>query len=550
MLFPMFKGIAGETEKTVKTKPEKVIVYKSGAQIFRQSQVNLLAGENTLVFEWLEEGINANSIQVGGNGNFIITESEYSDKIPDLDKLKNAGDLKYVRMLKQIKDSIAQLAFKTEELNYRKEILNTEKTVLLNYRLYKGEAKKDSLSYLKDGLTFLQEKLSSIYADLHILKKESDQLYVLKQNLERRLNGIQDDLGDEKSTPVYKTNHQIRISIIADAATQGTLNLNYFVQSAGWEPVYDLRSEGVESPVTLTYKGLVYQHTSVDWNNVKLILSTGNAQVNMQAPDLYAWYIDAIKPAYMYESIRKTNCNRMAPAQAALSENAPASFTEKTDEKEEAKKAYDYVVTTDQQIQATFEIKLPYTIASDNKKHSVAVLQKELPSKYAYKTVPKVDVSAYLMARVSGWEDLNLLPGKASVFYAGVYVGQTYMNPATTNDTLDLTLGKDDNVVVKRVKQKDKTKEKILNDDRVYSYAFEITVKNGNSKSIEIEIKDQLPLSHSKEVVINKENIANAQYEEASGILTWHQLIKGKDSKHITFTYSIRAPKELPIAIR
>ena len=67
---------ASETEKTLKTKPEKVIVYKNGAQIFRQMQTNLVAGENKLVFEWLEEGVSANSIQVGGNGNFIITESK------------------------------------------------------------------------------------------------------------------------------------------------------------------------------------------------------------------------------------------------------------------------------------------------------------------------------------------------------------------------------------------------------------------------------------------------------------------------------------------
>jgi hypothetical protein len=142
---------ANEAEKTLKTKPEKVIVYKNGAQIFRQTQTNLVAGENKLVFEWLEEGLSPNSIQVGGNGNFIITESEYTDKMPDLDNVKNSADLKYVKLIKQLKDSLVLIDYKTEEINYRKEILNTEKTVLLNYRLYKGEAKKDSMSYLKEG---------------------------------------------------------------------------------------------------------------------------------------------------------------------------------------------------------------------------------------------------------------------------------------------------------------------------------------------------------------------------------------------------------------
>jgi uncharacterized protein (TIGR02231 family) len=542
---------AGETEKTVKTKPEKVIVYKNGAQIFRQAQTTLVAGENKIVFEWLEEGVSTNSIQVGGNGNFIITESEYIDKMPDLDKFKNSADLKYVKLIKQIKDSLALIDYKTEEINYRKEILNTEKTVLLNYRLFKGEAKKDSLSFLKDGLNYLQEKLTVIYNDLHLLKKEGDQLSLVKQNLQNRLNGVNADLGEQDISSIYKTNHQITVSIISDIATQASINVNYFVNTAGWEPTYDLRTEGVESQVKLTYKGVIYQHTNTDWSNVKLVLSTGTPQCNLSAPELYSWYLDAIKPIHQYDYDKTKKATLSAPAQAFASSGAA---TEKNDEyreeQEQAKEAYNYVTTNDQQVQATFEIKLPYTIASDNKKHTVAVLQKDLDTKYIYKTVPKVDVTAYLLACVTSWEDLNLLPGKASIFYAGTYVGQTYINPATTNDTLNLTLGKDDNVVVKRVKQKDKSKEKLLNDDKVYSFAYEITMKNGNTKNIEIEVKDQLPITHRKDVVITKDNIANASYEESTGILTWRQTIKAKDTKHINFAYTIKAPKDLPIAVR
>ncbi len=546
---------ANETEKTIKTKPEKVIVYKNGAQIFRQTQTNLVAGENKLVFEWLEEGVSANSIQVGGNGNFIITESEYNDKMPDLDKFKNSADLKYVKLIKQIKDSLALVDYKTEEINYRKEILNTEKTVLLNYRLYKGEAKKDSMSYLKDGLNYLQEKLTSIYNDLHILKKEGEQLYTIKQNLQNRLNGVNADLGEQDVADIYKTNHQITISIISDVATMANINVNYFVNTAGWEPMYDLRTEGVESQVKLTYKGIVYQHTKVDWTNVKLILSTGTPQCNLSAPELYSWYLDVIRPVYMYDKSKKESMPMAAAQNMVMSKSATGGYAEQDEEKNleqeaDAKQAYEYVATNDQQVQATFEIKLPYSIASDNKKHTVAVLQKDLDTKYIYKTVPKIDVTAYLLARVTGWEDLNLLPGKASVFYAGTYVGQTYINPATTNDTLDLTLGKDDNVVVKRTKQKDKSKEKLLNDDKVYSFAYEITMKNGNTKSIEIEVKDQMPITHGKDVVITRDNIANAIYEESTGILTWRQIIKAKDTKHINFAYTIKAPKYLPIAVK
>src|ERR1700757_1201797 len=337
---------AGETEKTVKTKPEKVIVYKNGAQIFRQTQTSLVAGENKITFDWLEEGVSANSIQVGGNGSFIITESEYVDKMPDLDKLKNTADFKYVKLIKQIKDSLALIEYKTKEIKYRKEILNTEKTVLLNYRLFKGEAKKDSLSFLKDGLNYLQEKLTVIYNDLHLLKKENDQLCLIKQNLQNRLNGVNADLGEQDVSSIYKTNHQITVSIISDVATQANINVNYFVNTAGWEPMYDLRTDGVESQVKLTYKGVIYQHTNTDWSNVKLILSTGTPQCNLSAPELYAWYLDAIKPVnqYNYDKAKKTYLS--VPAQAFAANGAAMEKNEEEmnrDDQEQAKEAYEYV---------------------------------------------------------------------------------------------------------------------------------------------------------------------------------------------------------------
>lgn len=209
-----------------------------------------------------------------------------------------------------------------------------------------------------------------------------------------------------------------------------------------------------------------------------------------------------------------------------------------------------YTTMTDNYVQAEFEIKLAYTIPSDNKTHIVAVMNKELPTKYVYKSVPKLDMNAYLTARVTGWEDMNLLPGQATLFFAGTYVGQTYLNSVEVNDTLSLTLGQDKSIVIKREQQKDKIKEKLLDNDKLYTFAYEIQVKNGNAKNIEIEIQDQLPLSTNKQVVIQKDNISGADYNENTGVLTWKNSIKAKDNKKISFSYTIKAPKEIPVAVR
>ena len=50
-------------------------------------------------------------------------------------------------------------------------------------------------------------------------------------------------------------------------------------------------------------------------------------------------------------------------------------------------------------------------------------------------------------------------------------------------DTLDITLGRDKNMVITRVKQKDKTKEKIVGEQKMKTVTYEITVRNTKATS-------------------------------------------------------------------
>ena len=60
---------------------------------------------------------------------------------------------------------------------------------------------------------------------------------------------------------------------------------------------------------------------------------------------------------------------------------------------------------------------------------------KTMPSVYAYSIVPKLDPDAFLMARVTDWEDMNLMAGTARVYFDNSYIGESYINPRATNDT-------------------------------------------------------------------------------------------------------------------
>ncbi len=549
-----FRTSAADNEKLLRSKPEKITVYLQGAQVFRNSVVSLPQGQSTIIFEDLEKNIDPQSIQASGLGNCVITETQYLLHYPELQKLKVNGNVKYFKTLKVLDDSLVLLGYDTENINNQREVLNTEKGVLLNYGLYKGVSKKDSIAFLKDGLAFLREKLNNINNELLRLKKEEAKLNARINSIETRKSQIEGEQVNKDLTPqqVSKPDYRIVVTIVADAPTNATIGINYFLPDAGWAPTYDLRTESMEKPIQLTYKATVFQNTGTDWKDVKLTLSTANPKQNFDMPVLNPYFVDVYKNHISKKSTdrERSNSFNSVTTLSAPTFNNNYESTQQKDVVISSGEAYDYVVMDENLIQAEFEIKLAYSIPSDNKNHFVSILNKELKTNYVHKTIPKLDLKAYLTARITNYEELNLLPGKANVYFGGTFVGKTFLQTGGTGDTLELSLGQDKNVTVMRNKIKDKSKEKIADNDKIYEVAYEIIVKNGNSKSIDIEVLDQVPLAKSQQVTIQKMELNGARQNDVTGEIKWRHTIKARDNKKDSFSFMVKAPKNMQLVVK
>ena len=81
--------------------------------------------------------------------------------------------------------------------------------------------------------------------------------------------------------------------------------------------------------------------------------------------------------------------------------------------------------------------------------------------------------------------------GEASIYYDGSYVGNTSLLPGGTEDTIQLSLGIDKNIAIKRQKIKEKCSQKVLDNDILHQYTYEITMKNSRATKIDIEVDDE-----------------------------------------------------------
>ncbi len=542
---------AAETEKLIKSKPEKIVVYTQGAQVHRTASVNLVAGQNTIVFTGLENCINAAAIQASGNGNFIIADIQHLVYYPEVVKAKLNGDVRYKKAIKNITDSIQEITYVIEEVRAKSDALVTEKNVLMSYGLYKGQTKKDSMPYLKEGLSFLREKLFNINSEYLKLKREKEKMETKIQTLNDRITAINNELSNQNQDgEVEVVDYRIIVNVIADQPTVASVNVNYYITNAGWTPSYDLRAISNEQSVKLTYKAQIYQQSGIDWNGVKLVLSTANPNRSYNIPNLSPWYLGY---AYQYKNtnIKKINSMYEQPVsttQKSIANTDSYSLSGRA-ELDEAKDASSYTTVSENVIETEYEIKLNYTIPSDGKTHFAAILVKDLKTLYRYKAIPKLNNNVYLTAVLPDWEDAITMGGEASIYYDGSYVGRTSLSPGGTEDTIQLSLGIDKNIAIKRQKIKDKCSQKLLEENIVHQYTYEITIKNARSSKIEIDIEDQLPLTNDKNVSIERKELSGAKYDELTGILKWRLNVQAKDTKKVSLVYQIKAPKNMPISV-
>ncbi|MFN4234424.1 MAG: DUF4139 domain-containing protein [Bacteroidia bacterium] len=535
-------------EKNVNSKITQANVFLNGAQLFHSANVQLPAGNTTVYIEGISPYLNPQSLQAGGKGDFIILDVEHYIHYPEpVNEEENSLPIHIKREIKLLEDSILNLSYDIELLSDKKNLLLTEKNIINNNKLYKGEGKSDSLQLFASAIEFYHKKLNEINNELLKLKKEENQLQEKKNRQQNRLY----ELKNYSNTQQKKSNsnqpvHKIKVNVMADAPVTATILLNYFISNAGWNPHYDIRATNTENPVKLTYKAQVYQQSGLDWNGIKLVLSTSNPQKNNHKPNLNPWYLSFYNPNRYYNYDKRGKVAEQIPTTVAREEQ---SKSEDDYSSMDALTIADYTSVKEALVNIQYDVKIPCSIPADGKQHSITVLQKEINTSYEYRAVPKLDSDAFIMARITGWDDLNLMSAKANIYFENMYVGETFINADETKDTLDIALGRDNSIQISRKRLKNFEKEKFLNDQKVLTYAYEITVRNGKNSNIRLVVEDQIPISNNQQIKVELTDNGKAEVNEHTGMLTWDLKLKAKENKTIKYSFEIKHDKDKQLSI-
>ncbi len=534
-------------EKTLKSKIKNVTVFLSTAQVQRTASLTIEAGLTELIFDGVSPYINTESIQAKGNGNFIILDVQYRIKQPEPIPPSNIViPQKILQDIRLLSDSLSFINFDIDDLNNKKEVLELEKRVLLQNKFMQGNV--DTIPELKQAMEYLRVQLNDINKELNVLKRENFKLTKISTRMSKRLTEL--NAYNKHVNPVkpQKPKHQVVVTVSSEVSTGGNMTINYIVTNAGWTPEYDIRVNGTNKPVTLVYKANVYQNTGEDWKNVKLKLSTIIPNASNVKPLLPVLYLNYYNP-YAYNS-RDDKARRGIALSAKSDAPACADLSYSEQEYSPALTSADYTQIQQTMTNVEYDIKLPYSINSDGKYHKVAVKNYKLKAEYYHYLVPRVDKQAYLIAKVTDYSTLDLLPAEASIYFEGTYVGKTNINTSMMQDTMELALGTDRGIVVERKKSKDEEEMKyeLIGNNVVKKITYNIKIKNNKLSATHIIIEDQIPVSQNEDIKIKTIKTADANYNELNGMLKWKIDLSSKATKNLKFSYNIEYNRNKQLA--
>lgn len=501
-------------EISVPAQLKAVTIYLSGASLECVSKANIPAGVSTIRLTNIASGYNDQSIQIEGLGDFTINSvvpaiGLETPKIDSLKKLYNSLNeqiLASSRSINAIEDAI--------------KVLDVNKNI-------KGANSNLTTNELNQMVDFYQKKLMT-------LNENKAKEVTKKGELQEKYKKVSEELSNARNN-----NNDVLVTVSATKAQTITLGLSYFIYNAHWTPFYEVRVADVNKDISLAYKAKVDQSSGIDWNNVKVTLSTGNPTLNGTVPTLSKWIL---REQPQYRSV-----NRVSYAQAKSFAVADEEIVEMANADYVA--PYASMITEEKMTSIEFTIDELFSVKSQQDDAMLTINTNKIPAEYVYRCVPKLDKNAYLVAKITDFAKYNFLSGDATLYLAGKYVGTSYFKFTQTTDTLQLSLGQDKGIVVERTLSDDFYKKSTTGKNYKQAVTYSISARNNKSTAIKLEIQDNVPVSSSSTITVS-----DIKYDEGTinedKIVTWNLNLQPAETKKVNLSYTVVYPKTMSLNLK
>jgi len=505
---------------TIRSEIKNATIFQSGAQISRQARVNIRPGMNELVFTALPSQVNPMSVQLTATGPITILSVNYRHNLLELPDVSEE-----VRILE---DSAAFFTNRIDRNRASIQVLENEEALLAANRQVGGPTQGVDVVQLRTVADFVRQRLTEI-------KSRSIELRQQIQKDELRRNRIMDHLTSLRGRS-GNIMGEVVVKVSSQTPVASTMNLTYFSTDARWTPNYDIRVSSENNYLDLILRASVFQLSGEDWNNINLTFSTGNPALPGQKPELSKWFLRPVRPVDEHVIVAYGVTRKAEGTRITLRGDTPTM-------QEMAQTMADEVVAQEGLTTRNFVVNVPYTIPSGKDPAVIELERTAIPAEFEYHVAPKIDPAAFLIARVANWQQFVVIQAEANLFLDGTFLGNTSVNPRQAPDTLELSLGRDPDILVWRERNRELTRRNILGNRVAETQGWEIRVRNNKNRPVNLLISDQVPISTSTEIDVTPDQLSLGVLNQGTGIVTWRMKLQPAESRTLDFRFTVRYPR-------
>ncbi|MBW5407735.1 mucoidy inhibitor MuiA family protein [Morganella morganii] len=518
-------GAAGKPNVIVQdVKLNKATIFLRGAELSNSTTLNLPAGDSDIILTNVAGNINPGSLSVMLNNDDVIIQS--------VNLRSEIEKPVYSDEINALKIQIEEQDLAIQQLNMQTQVNNEQLGLLRDQDFFGTGGAPLTQEQSVQKLDFIRSQMAKIYAEqleyTRQIKEKTEALTLLKAQYE------------EKIAQFKERRTQLVLNVSAKKAVTAELDIDYITPDAAWAPSYDIRSAGMDEPVILTYKADVIQNTGIGWDQVDLVLSSADPVQSIAPPQLYPWYLSLMRE---YGVLAE-----MAPAPAPVMMADADYRRNRMAKKAPAGGISSFVTAESNGISLTYTIDKPYSLPSVPESRSLTIKQTSLDGKYRYITRPKMDEHVYLQAVAGNAPALNLLSGKANIYFDNRYIGQTYIDSGLITNELELPFGMNKDIQVSRKVDNKLTKQPgILGSAVEQTEGYLITLSSFAKAPLVVTVFDQIPVSRDTNILVKDIGTGEGTVNKQTGEVEWTVELKPQQTMELPLNYTLKYPKDKPV---
>ena len=334
----------------------------------------------------------------------------------------------------------------------------------------------------------------------------------------------------------------VRFDVWSPAAA--TLRVRYNVSGTYWRPTYRASLDVAHATLRIDRQAEIVQASGEDWSDVRLKLSTRQADRPAQAQAPTTWWLDivvALKEVMGYLSAAP------APAKPAVAADVVAQSTVAPATVEPPPWAADMVQSDGV---TEFTIAQPVALPSDGESHTLQVASQTLPASLKRRTTPRTDPTVYVLAQAA--RPGGVWPaGPLQSYQDGTLVGRVDWRPSD-GDKFEIAMGQDDLMHVDVETPGSFTQSRgVFNGSVERTSTAVYAIVNHHPSAVTVEMLDAAPVPRNAAITVTHKydpQPTATDWNKVTGVAAWTLNVPAQGTRRVSVSHSVTAPKDAQIA--